>query len=1756
MSGLSLNVGLFSGIDYVSLVDKLISIDAISKDNLAERNKRLEMESDALTAMLGRFYTTSFMIKNLNRLQPYLRTDVSSSNPSLVTIAKTGTPIVGSYTFTPLQMASSQQTIAKGVASDTDALGKTGTITIGKGWSVENDNSVMLSDLNGGNGVSKGSIRIVDGNGIRTTIDLRKAVTIKDVINAINDNDNVDVIAELDGDHIVLRDVSGGDPSRMAVQEVSGGSTAASLGLIGHTTSASGVLTGGAIWRLGENTSLNLLNDGNGLIFENYMPDLTVYCRDGSTVNIDFNRLTTSAEQAAGAPTSIKELTVGDLLNTINNSTTSAGITGKISARISDDGKGIVLQDNTQGNLITFIAQNSENPILQKLGFTISDVNYQTIFTGLEGTGTHASMQIQDKAGNTAVIELTDEDMRMVRSGGMSTLAGRLNNAIQRSNELNGTHVAMEFKVNSNNTGLSVVDTSGGSGSLTVSDYGVSNLASRLGLTGTTEGTDLAVLVGAVPGKIRFTNQNGVSVQIELTSGDLAGLTNVTDAATLLTGKISAAEALAGVTLGITVGVNGNALAIEDTTGGTTCPMRIADVTGNTAFRLGLTVPTTSVDMSTALTGVTPGTIEFTNAVGSSVSLTFTQPELDGLTSLADLANLFRDKFDAQFWNVGVNINGAGNGLVFTNTANGSGTLTVADLSGDLAARLGIAGTGERYLNTNVGHATPGELRFTDKAGNTAVIDITQAEIDALSDPDTLTTLENIRDLFNTKLSGSGVDLVFAVDSTGRALTLTDTSGGPGANELSIESVDPDKRFTNLATYVGLHGSSMSMSVTGSRLVEDVMTGNSLANGTAESHAIESQPVIHGDAFNTGKIETRNLIGGLDTVLVSTLNGGNGLAKAKPGTITVQDRAGHTADITLTQADLNSMQTLSDAVKLYNQKLSNAGIGITVKVNDQKTGLQLVDTTGSTAFNLVFKDKPTGMIVPGSPEVLGVDAISGVSSTTRAAISNGYGRTVAGTASLNFGNTSLLNGYTFGFTYNAGEAGYNATTKKFTVYLDETALVLEPSSTARDSMVKSAIDAQIAADWSTIYPSATYGTLTPPTVTASTGLATRARNDAISGGETTVGYNGQGGSTGISAAGTAILTFEETGALNGMGFQFTTNPLAAGYSAGNGQTWTFYLGPEVFNETNPATQDALVKARIDATLADSRWAYAFNGAAVPTVKLTAGMGAQAVADALTGGMTGIGSAIPTSQNGVTHVPAVPDTTIQVASSLASAFGLNVDTATSTANGSNLNKQIISFNTPLSELNAGAGVTTTGGKFIIQDSTGKSAVITIDAKKHQTVGDILNEINRAGVLVKAGINETGDGIVLTDIGGGTKTFSCADADSTSKFAASLGIAQSIPQSKKDPDGRLRISAPQTYRIEVEAKDSLDDIRKKINDLNAGYSATILVDGSSTPYRLSISSKNTGTAGAFNVDLSAIGLTTETVSEAKDAKITYGDANMANALVLKSSTNTFKNVINGADLTITGVSDSPVTITCASSATDVLVSLRSFVENYNTFREQLNNDMYFEVSTKKGIQANSILWNSPIARAFDREVTNMLQKTVTGIPGIRSLADLGITMSSNAYDAATNSYDPTMTKVTGKLYFDEEKFMKVWERDSEGVQKFFFNEMETTDKSGNKVTVKTGWAQKFTDMADNLIGSNDGSIPGKVQARLDVLDQSMTRNEERIAFMEERLEFKRQMYLKQFYAMEQALAKMSSQSSSVANIMTSWSSNYSSGSGGGY
>ncbi len=100
--------------------------------------------------------------------------------------------------------------------------------------------STPLADLNGGAGVSPGSIQISDGSHT-STVDLGSAKTVGDVVNAIQSNapagDRVEVTLGATGLNVALINPGGGNT--LAISDLGGGNTAKQLGIAGVSNSNS-----------------------------------------------------------------------------------------------------------------------------------------------------------------------------------------------------------------------------------------------------------------------------------------------------------------------------------------------------------------------------------------------------------------------------------------------------------------------------------------------------------------------------------------------------------------------------------------------------------------------------------------------------------------------------------------------------------------------------------------------------------------------------------------------------------------------------------------------------------------------------------------------------------------------------------------------------------------------------------------------------------------------------------------------------------------------------------------------------------------------------------------------------------------------------------------------------------------------------------------------------------------------------------------------------------------------------------------------------------------------------------------------------------------------------------------------------------------------------------------------------------------------------------------------------------------------------
>jgi flagellar hook-associated protein 3 FlgL len=179
-------------------------------------------------------------------------------------------------------------------------------------------NNTLVSSLNGGAGITPGSISISDRAGNTASISINSMDTIGSVISNIN-SAGVNVTASINssGNGLQLVDNSTVITQSMTVSEVSGGSTAMELGILGKRD---GTLSGSDLNPAMTNSTLiSNLEGGNGL-----------------TLN-DINIVNGAA---SGTVTLSSATTMGDVINLINN----AGL--NVTASINSAGNSLQITSN------------------------------------------------------------------------------------------------------------------------------------------------------------------------------------------------------------------------------------------------------------------------------------------------------------------------------------------------------------------------------------------------------------------------------------------------------------------------------------------------------------------------------------------------------------------------------------------------------------------------------------------------------------------------------------------------------------------------------------------------------------------------------------------------------------------------------------------------------------------------------------------------------------------------------------------------------------------------------------------------------------------------------------------------------------------------------------------------------------------------------------------------------------------------------------------------------------------------------------------------------------------------------------------------------------------------------------------------------------------------------------------------------------------------------------------------------------------
>lgn len=445
------------------------------------------------------------------------------------------------------------------------------------------------------------------------------------------------------------------------------------------------------------------------------------------------------------------------------------------------------------------------------------------------------------------------------------------------------------------------------------------------------------------------------------------------------------------------------------------------------------------------------------------------------------------------------------------------------------------------------------------------------------------------------------------------------------------------------------------------------------------------------------------------------------------------------------------------------------------------------------------------------------------------------------------------------------------------------------------------------------------------------------------------------------------------------------------------------------------------------------------------------------------------------------------------------LGIRADDAVAAVDGGDLHLQVISAATPLSSLNGGKGVAR--GEILIEDSLGNREVLDLRDPTIQTVGDVLKAIYGLNLRVYADINETGDGIRIRDLDNGPGELGVFEGESTT--ARDLGLFRKAKEVELDGELTQVIDGSMTRTIELDPEDSLDDLRKKINELGAGVAATTFVDGSSRPFRLALISERAGESGALVLDTSELGIEFQQTVRAQDALLLYGDPRApASGILASSSSNEFDSVLPGATLEVKQADGRPVTVAVEQTDEKLVSGVKSMVDTYNKFRKRLLELTKYDPETDE----RSLLTSDSAALRLDTDLSYLISGQFFGAGAIRSLAEVGVSM-----------------KKDGTLDLDKQRLKNAFAENPEAVRKFFTEQEQ-------------GVSDRFKTMIEQFTAEDVSLLAQRYKALRDTIKQ----NEQKIERMTEQLEDQRKNLYMQFYRMEVAIGKLQSSLSAISSI----------------
>lgn len=343
---------------------------------------------------------------------------------------------------------------------------------------------------------------------------------------------------------------------------------------------------------------------------------------------------------------------------------------------------------------------------------------------------------------------------------------------------------------------------------------------------------------------------------------------------------------------------------------------------------------------------------------------------------------------------------------------------------------------------------------------------------------------------------------------------------------------------------------------------------------------------------------------------------------------------------------------------------------------------------------------------------------------------------------------------------------------------------------------------------------------------------------------------------------------------------------------------------------------------------------------------------------------------------------------------------------------------LSGNNATTQALAAAGITFTGSAANgdLQFFSAQGANITVS---ESVEGSVTGGLNNSGTTNNGMTTTVTAGISLSSNNGSAISVAGSNPSLAGLAAGSNGsyLGASFAQDGDKASGVVTLEA---------GDQSLQGIRDAINKANIGVQASIVSDGSASPYRLVLTSTKTGEKSSMKITLS--GENGAAADPALQSLLGYDPAGAqgmrqtsaaqsakldVNGVAVTSDTNNISGAIQGVTLDVSQTGKSNVTI--AKDTNAVKTSVDAFVKAYNTLNSTMKSLTSYDPETKKG---GPLVGDSTV-RSVQTQLRGLLGNAV-GEGKLNTLSQVGITFQKDGSLAVDSSkLNKAMTENFGEI-----------------------------------------------------------------------------------------------------------------------------------------